>query len=136
MTIQNETVLWDNGADRFTILSVPAENQYRYFPDRPCLTVGFRYENRDYKGRDVFTFFDESYIELCADIEAAHRRLTGSFRLYDMGADTDGYIDVAVDRGRVTVKGQLGASFTSHSLRFEFDADQTLLSSLLKCVDL
>ena len=30
------------------------------------------------------------------------------------------------------VKGQLGATFSSHSLQFEFEADQTLLTTLLK----
>lgn len=135
MTIQNDTVLWDNGTDRFTILAVPTENQYRYIPNRPCLTVGFRYENPDYKGSDVFTFFDEPYIALCSEMEAACRSLTGSFRLYDMGADSDGYIDVAVNYSSVIVKGQLGASFSSHSLHFEFEEDQTLLTELLQSID-
>ena len=136
MTIRNDTVLWDNGADRFCILAVPDEKQYRYAANQPCITVGFCYENRDYKGFDTFTFFGPLYTALCSEMEAARRSLDGSFRLYDMGADTDGYIDVDVDHGRVTVKGQLGASFSSHFLHFEFDADQTFLTGLLQGIDL
>ena len=136
MTIRNDAVLWDNGTDKFCILAIPDENQYRYAANQPCITVGFRYENTDYKGRDVFTFLGDPYIALCSEMESACRSLDGSFRLYDMGADTDGYIDVAVNHGRVTVKGQLGASFSSHFLHFEFEADQTFLTGLLQGIDL
>ena len=34
--------------------------------------------------------------------------------------------------GRLYVKGRLGASFSSHSLRFDFEADQTLVGNLLE----
>lgn len=132
---QNDTVLWDNGKERLYIFEIPPENCYYYIADQPCITVGFGYENAKYKGEDVFTFFGEQYLELCNKIAAACRDLNGSFRLYDMGGDTDGYIDIAMTtNGKAEVSGRLGASFYRYSLQFElaFGADQTLLQLLLQ----
>jgi hypothetical protein len=58
--------------------------------------------------------------------------LNGSFRIYDVGADTDGYIEFVMKNGKLFVKGQLGASFSTYSLTFEFEADQTLVGNLLQ----
>ena len=54
--------------------------------------------------------------------------------LWDNG--TDGYIDFEMNNGKLLVKGQLGATFSSHSLQFEFEADQTLLITLLKEINI
>ena len=66
------------------------------------------------------------------EIEGTYTSLSGSFRIYDVGADTDGYIELVMTNGKLSVKGQLGASFSSHSLMFEFEADQTLVGNLLQ----
>ncbi len=133
MTIQRDTVtLWDNGIDKLYLFSVPKESRYNYIEGSPCITIGFSYENETYKGCDIFAFFDHFYVELIDAIKETSRCLNGSFRLYDMGADTDGYIDFEMDRGKLRIKGQLGASFSSHSLTFSFDADQTLLEALIQ----
>ena len=41
------------------------------------------------------------------------------------------YID-----GLAFMKGQLGASFFSHSLKFAFQADQTLIGRLIQAIEL
>lgn len=131
MTIQKDTVLWDNDKVRFCLLQVPFEQQYKYTEGLPCITFGISYEDENYKGCDTFTLFDHFYSDIVSAIEKAYRALSGGFRIADGGADTDGYIDFEMKNGRLYIKGQLGASFSSHSLRFEFEADQTLIGKLL-----
>lgn len=128
---QNDTVLWDNGKERLYIFEIPPENCY--IPDKPCITIGFGYENARYKGEDVFVFVGEQYLELRNKIAAVSRDLNGSFRLYDMGWDTDGYIDINMTtNGKAEVTGRLGASFSPYSLQFELRVDQTVLTALLR----
>ena len=136
MTIKNDIVLWDNGIDKFYLHSVPEEQQYKYISGIPCITFGIFYENSRFKGYEVFTLFDRFYIDVIDKIEMVYHSLTGTFRICDVGADTDGYIDFEMKNGRLLVKGQLGATFSSHSLQFEFEADQTLLTTLLKEIEI
>ena len=136
MTIKNDIVLWDSGTDKFCLLSIPDEQQYRYIDDIPCITFGVYYENSRFKGYDVFTLFDNFYIDTIGKIETVYRSLNGSFRIKDIGADSDGYIDFELNSERLVVQGQLGASFASHSLQFKFEADQTLIENLLNSIKL
>ena len=132
MTIKNDIVLWDNGADKFCLLAIPNEAQYKYIDDIPCITFGISYENFRFKGYETFTLFDKFYTDSIDKMGTIHHSLNGAFRICDFGADTDGYIDFEMNNGRLLVKGQLGATFSSHSLQFEFEADQTLLTTLIK----
>ena len=132
MTIKNDIVLWDNGADKFCLLAIPNEAQYKYIDDIPCITFGISYENFRFKGYETFTLFDKFYTDTIEKMGTIHHSLNGAFRICDVGADTDGYIDFEMNNGKLLVKGQLGATFSSHSLQFEFEADQTLLTTLLK----
>lgn len=132
MTISKDVVLWDNGSDRLCLLQVPLDQQYKYIDGIPCITFEVSYENRNYKGRDTFTLFDNFYVSKIREMEKAYFAANGSFRIDDIGADTDGYIDFTMKNGLVSIKGQLGASFASHSLKFEFEADQTLVGTLLQ----
>ncbi len=132
MTIQKDIVLWDNGRDRLCLLKVPFEQQYKYIDGLPCITFGISYESASYKGCDTFTLFDHFYSDIISAIEKTYRTLNGDFRIYDVGADTDGYIDFQMKKGRLYINGQLGASFSSHSLTFSFDADQMLLEVLIQ----
>ena len=65
-----------------------------------------------------------------------YESLNGTFRICDIGADTDGYIEFVVKNGMAFIKGQLGASFSSHSLKFAFQADQTLIGLLIQTIGL
>ena len=133
MTIQKDVVtLWDDGFDKLCLFPVPDDAKYNYIDGLPCITIGISYENEKYKGCDTFTLFDRSYTELINTINKTYCCLNGVFRLYDMGADTDGYINFQMNKGKLCVKGQLGASFSSHSLAFSFEADQTLLERLMQ----
>ena len=134
MTIKNDIVLWDNGADKFCLLAIPNEAQYKYIDNIPCITFGISYENFCFKGYETFTLFDKFYTDTIEKMGTVHHSLNGAFRIYDVGADTDGYIDFEMKDGRVLIKGQLGATFDSHSLQFEFDADQTLIGALLQAI--
>ncbi len=131
MTIEKDVVLWDNGSVRFCLLQVPFEQQYKCNEGLPCITFKISYESENYKGCDTFTLFDTFYSDIVSEIEKTYSALNGDFRINDVGADTDGYIDFKMKNGRLSIKGQLGASFSLHSLRFEFDADQTLVGKLL-----
>ena len=132
MTIKNDIVLWDNGTDKFYLLSIPREAQYKYTDNIPCITFGISYENFRFKGYEAFTLFDKFYTDTIEKMGTIHHSLNGAFRICDVGADTDGYIDFEMNNGKLLIKGQLGATFSSHSLQFEFEADQTLLTTLLK----
>ena len=94
MTVRNDVVLWDNGEDRLSLFSVPPEQQYKYIEGKPCVTFGLSYENKNYKGCDIFTVFDRFYTELIDEMEKTLRSLRGGFRIEDKGADTDGYVDL------------------------------------------
>ena len=132
MTVKNDIVLWDNGTDKFCLFSIPNEAQYKYIDNIHCITFGISYENFCFKGYETFTLFDKFYTDTIEKMGTVHHSLNGAFRICDVGADTDGYIDFEMNNGKLLVKGQLGATFSSHSLQFEFEADQTLLTTLLK----
>lgn len=136
MTVKNDVVLWDSGTDRLCLFSVLNDQQYKYIEGVPCITFGISYENAKFKGFDIFTLFDRFYSNIVNDMKSAYNSLSGSFRIYDVGADTDGYIEFIMKNGNLSIKGQLGASFSSHSLLFAFEADQTLVGSLLQEIKL
>ena len=137
MTIRNDSViLWDNGIDKMVVYSIRPERQYKYVSGKPCITIGLSYENKNYKGCDTFTLFDHFYLEVLDAMKQTYRNLNGEFRLDDIGADTDGYVDFNLKNGRLHINGQLGATFSFYSLTFEFEADQTLLGLLIECLDI
>ena len=133
MTIKYDDVtLWDNGTDKFFLFAISADSQYKYISGKPCITLGIAYESEKYKGCDTFTLLDHFYDETLDAMKNTYRDLNGSFRLYDNGADTDGYVDFKMENGRLHVEGRLGATFSPYSLTFEFEADQTLLGPLIQ----
>ena len=111
MTIKNDIILWDDGANCLCLLSIPSEQQYKYIDGLPCITFGVSYENANFKGYDTFTLFDHFYNTILNGMKNTYESLNGTFRICDIGADTDGYIDFVVKNGIASIKGQLGASF-------------------------
>ena len=136
MTIKNDSILWDDGANCLCLLSIPSEQQYKYIDGLPCITLGVSYENATFKGYDTFTLFDRFYNNILNELKSTYDSLNGTIRICDIGADTDGYIEFVVKNGVAFVKGQLGASFSSYSLKFEFQADQTLIGRLMQAIEL
>ena len=136
MTIKNDIILWDDGANCLCLLSIPSEQQYKYIDGLPCITFGVSYENATFKGYDTFTLFDRFYNNILNGMKNTYESLNGNFRICDIGADTDGYIEFVVKNGVAFVKGQLGASVSSYSLKFEFQADQTLIGRLMQAIEL
>ena len=136
MTIKNDIILWDDGANCLCLLSIPSEQQYKYIDGLPCITFGVSYENATFKGYDTFTLFDRFYNNILNELKSTYGSLNGTIRICDIGADTDGYIEFVVKNGVAFVKGQLGASFSSYSLKFEFQADQTLIGRLMQAIEL
>ena len=136
MTIKNDIILWNDGVNCLCLLSIPSEQQYKYIDGCPCITFGVSYENENFKGYDTFTLFDRFYNNILSEMKNTYASLNGVFRICDIGADTDGYIEFVLENGIAYIKGQLGASFSSHSLKFEFKADQTLIGSLIQAIEL
>ena len=136
MTIKKAVVLWDNGVTRLCLLPVPSEQEYKYIDGCSCITFGISYENEGFKGFDIFTLFDPFYSKTIANIKNTYTSLNGTIRMADNGADTDGYIEFVMKNGIVFIKGQLGASFSSHSLTCAFEADQTLIGSIIQAIEL
>ena len=136
MTIKNDIILWDDGANCLCLLSIPSEQQYKYIDGLPCITFGVSYENATFKGYDTFTLFDRFYNNILNELKSTYDSLNGTIRICDIGADADGYIEFVVKNGVAFVKGQLGASFSSYSLKFEFQADQTLIGRLMQAIEL
>ena len=136
MTIKNDIILLDDGANCICLLSIPSEQQYKYIDGLPCITFGVSYENATFKGYDTFTLFDRFYNNILNELKSTHDSLNGTIRICDIGADTDGYIEFVVKNGVAFVKGQLGASFSSYSLKFGFQADQTLIGRLMQAIEL
>ena len=136
MTIKNDLILWDDGVNYLCLLSIPSEQQYKYIDGLPCITFGVSYENATFKGYDTFTLFDRFYNNILNELKSTYDSLNGTIRICDIGADTDGNIEFVVKNGVAFVKGQLGASFSSYSLKFEFQADQTLIERLMQAIEL
>ncbi len=136
MTIKNDIVLWDDGATCLCLLSIPSAQQYKYIDGHPFITFGISYENTNFKGYDTFTLYDRFYNNILNEMKNTYESLHGDFRIYDIGADTDGYIEFVVKNGIAFIKGQFGASFSSNSLKFEFQADQTLIGRLIQAIEL
>ena len=136
MTIKNDIILWDDGANCLCLLSIPSEQQYKYIDGLPCITFGVSYENATFKGYDTFTLFDRFYNNILNELKSTYDSLNGTIRICGIGADTDGNIEFVVKNGVAFVKGQLGASFSSYSLKFEFQADQTLIGRLMQAIEL
>jgi hypothetical protein len=136
MTIKNDIILWDDGANCLCLLSIPSEQQYKYIDGLSCITFGVSYENATFKGYDTFTLFDRFYNNILNELKSTYDSLNGTIRICDIGADTDGNIEFVVKNGVAFVKGQLGASFSSYSLKFEFQADQTLIGRLMQAIKL
>lgn len=132
MTIQQKTVIWDDGNHVLCFHPVAEKEQYR--ADMPCLTFGISYETPGFKGCDSFALFGQAYTKLVQDIQQADGLLKGQFTLFDMGADTDGYVDVVAEGCKVFLSGQLGLSLGDHSLKFSFRADQTILKGIFECL--
>ena len=130
MTIERDIVLWDDGKTRLRLCTVSEERQYQYQPGIPCVTFGVAYESSGFMGYDAFTLFDHFYTELLAAMEQVSQNLQGEFCIRDIGDDTDGYMTFKLRGGRLTVAGQLGATFARHSLHFTMEADQTLVGAL------
>lgn len=136
MTTKNDIILWDDGANCLCLLSIPSEQQYKYIDGLSCITFGVSYENATFKGYDTFTLFDRFYNNILNELKSTYDSLNGTIRICDIGADTDGNIEFVVKNGVAFVKGQLGASFSSYSLKFEFQADQTLIGRLMQAIKL
>ena len=136
MTIKNDIILWDDGANCLRLLSIPSEQQYKYIDGLPCITFGVSYENATFKGYDTFTLFDRFYNNILNELKSTYDSLNGTILICDIGADTDGNIEFVVKNEVAFVKGQLGASFSSYSLKFEFQADQTLIGRLMQAIEL
>jgi hypothetical protein len=134
MTIKEDKVtLWDSNGNKLWLYAVPCERQYKYIEGEPCITFGIAYENASYMGCDEITIFDKYLTETIAEITKVYEEHSGEFRLYDTGADTDGYVDFkTLSRGSISISGRLGATFSSNTLTFEFVADQTLLEPLIQ----
>lgn len=132
MTIKENVVLWNDGRNTLCIVSIPEDQQYGYINDLPCISFGILYENERFKGYDTFTLFDCLYADVLKKAQEVICNLNGTFCIRDSGADTDGYIDFKMEKGKLSVSGQLGASISSHSLQFRFLADQTLLQLLIQ----
>ncbi len=133
MTIKEDVlILWDNGGNKLWLFSVPSSEQYKYIEGKPCITFGIAYENMSFKGQDIITIFDHHLTNTVNKIENVYESLDGEFRLYDVGGDSDCYIDFKMlSLGKLSVSGRLGATLSSNSLIFEFEADQTILKSLI-----
>ena len=72
MTIKNDIILWDDGANCLCLLSIPSEQQYKYIDGLPCITFGVSYENATFKGYDTFTLFDRFYNNILNELKLQH----------------------------------------------------------------
>ncbi len=111
-----------------------ASNNINILTDFPVSLL--EYLMTTFKGYDTFTLFDRFYNNILNELKSTYDSLNGTIRICDIGADTDGYIEFVVKNGVAFVKGQLGASFSSYSLKFEFQADQTLIGRLMQAIEL
>ena len=85
MTIKNDIILWDDGANCLCLLSIPSEKQYKYIDGLPCITFGVSYENANFKGYDTFTLLDRFYNNILNEMKNTYESLNGTFRICDIG---------------------------------------------------
>ena len=83
--------------------------------------------------KKIIVLLGGSKVGKTTTIENVYETLDGEFQLYDVGGDTDCYIDFKMQSsGALSISGRLGSTFSSNSLTFEFKADQTVLKPLIK----
>lgn len=131
MIEEKEIVLWDNGIDKLCLHSIKKGEHIDY---DHSVSFGVSYENFHFKGHDFFTLVDKEYFDCIKKIEKTFNTLNGTFHVSDSMADTDGHIEFTIENGHVFVDGVLGSTFNSHSLKFEFEADQTMIGILLNSI--
>jgi hypothetical protein len=98
-----------------------------------CTTFRIGVISGDFSGSSNFCITGEETERIQKHLENMNGTLTGTVTIYD--SDSDDFITLELnERGQLTCKGSIGGSHRANSMRFLFQADQTILSPLIRVV--
>ena len=86
---------------------------------------------KDFSGQFAYCIEDSNLKDYISSLEELDKSEQGEFRFSDM--DSDSFICFEKTKlGHMKISGQLGMTFRNNYLTFEMDADQTVITNLIK----
>ena len=86
---------------------------------------------KDFSGQFAYCIEDNNLKDYISSLEELDKLEQGEFRFSDMDSDSFIYFE-KTKYGHIKISGQLGMTFRNNYLMFEMDADQTVITNLIK----
>jgi len=86
---------------------------------------------KDFSGQFVYCIEENNLNDYIQSLEQLDKSEQGEFRFSDMDSDSFIYFE-KTKLGHMKISGQLGMKFRNNYLIFEMDADQTVITNLIK----
>ena len=86
---------------------------------------------KDFSGQFVYCIEENNLNNYIQSLEQLDKSEQGEFRFSDMDSDSFIYFE-KTKLGHMKISGQLGIKFRNNYLIFEMDADQTVITNLIK----
>ena len=86
---------------------------------------------KDFSGQFAYCIEDSNLKDYISSLEELDKSEQGEFRFSDMDSDSFIYFE-KTKFGHMKISGQLGMTFRNNYLMFEMDADQTVITNLIK----
>ena len=85
----------------------------------------------DFSGQFAYCIEDENLADYVQYLKQLDKSEQGEFRFSDMDSDSFVYFE-KTKFGHMKISGQLGFTFRNNYLMFEMNADQTVITNLIK----
>ena len=86
---------------------------------------------KDFSGQFAYCIEDSNLKDYISSLEELDKSEQGEFRFSDMDSDSFIYFE-KTKYGHMKISGQLGFTFRNNYLMFEMNADQTVITNLIK----
>jgi len=94
------------------------------------ITFNMKVKSGEYAGASNFCIQRETMISVLSELIKIHDILQGTCDLRDN--DSDAYVKIEMEQyGHIRLSGQIGGSHEDNFLKFQFKADQTLITKLI-----
>lgn len=90
-----------------------------------------RVKVKDFSGQFAYCIEDNNLKDYISSLEELNKLEKGEFRFSDMDSDSYVYFEKTM-YGHMKISGQLGFTFRNNYLMFDMEADQTVITNLIK----